>query len=217
MKSMIYKYFLEMGIDISWYSKKRTIEDSSGLETLNNIDQLVKDCQKCDLYKTRKNTVFGDGDTNSDVMIIGEAPGKEEDQAGKPFIGRAGKLLNEFLKSIGLNRDSIYIVNTIKCRPPENRDPEISEIKACSDYLDQQISIIKPKVLVLLGKIAANRFLNKDKPISDLRLKKFFIEKYNIPVIVFYHPAYILRSPSQKKRVWDDLQFLQGILSSDVS
>ena len=217
MRSLIYKYFLEMGIDVSWYSKKRTIEDSSGLKTLNSIDQLVKDCQKCDLYKTRKNTVFGDGDTNSDVMIIGEAPGKEEDQAGKPFIGRAGKLLNEFLKSIGLNRDSIYIVNTIKCRPPENRDPEISEIKACSDYLDQQISIIKPKVLVLLGKIAANRFLNEDKPISDLRLKKFFIEKYDIPVIVFYHPAYILRSPSQKKRVWDDLQFLQGILSSDVS
>ena len=217
MRSMIYKYFLEMGIDVSWYSKKRTIEDSSGLKTLNSIDQLVKDCQKCDLYKTRKNTVFGDGDTNSDVMIIGEAPGKEEDQAGKPFIGRAGKLLNEFLKSIGLNRDSIYIANTIKCRPPENRDPEISEIKACSDYLDQQISIIKPKVLVLLGKIAANRFLNEDKPISDLRLKKFFIEKYDIPVIVFYHPAYILRSPSQKKRVWDDLQFLQGILSSHVS
>ena len=108
-------------------------------------------------------------------------------------------------------------MNTIKCRPPENRDPEISEIKACSDYLDQQISIIKPKVLVLLGKIAANRFLNEDKPISDLRLKKFFIEKYDIPVIVFYHPAYILRSPSQKKRVWDDLQFLQGILSSHVS
>ena len=217
MRSMIYKYFLEMGIDVSWYSKKRTIEDSSGLKTLNSINQLVKDCQKCDLYKTRKNTVFGDGDTNSDVMIIGEAPGKEEDQAGKPFIGRAGKLLNEFLKSIGLNRDSIYIVNTIKCRPPENRDPAISEIKACSDYLDQQISIIKPKVLVLLGKIAANRFLNVDKPISDLRLKKFFIEKYDIPVIVFYHPAYILRSPSQKKRVWDDLQFLRGILSSHVS
>ena len=142
MRSLIYKYFLEMGIDVSWYSKKRTIEDSSGLKTLNSIDQLVKDCQKCDLYKTRKNTVFGDGDTNSDVMIIGEAPGKEEDQAGKPFIGRAGKLLNEFLKSIGLNRDSIYIVNTVKCRPPENRDPEVSEIKACSDYLDQQISII---------------------------------------------------------------------------
>ena len=113
MRSMIYKYFLEMGIDVSWYSKKRTIEDSSGLKTLNSIDQLVKDCQKCDLYKTRKNTVCGDGDTNSDVMIIGEAPGKEEDQAGKPFIGRAGRLLNEFLKSIGLNRDSIYIVNTV--------------------------------------------------------------------------------------------------------
>ena len=213
MKSMIDKYFPEMEIDVSWYSKKRTIGYSSGHTDLNSLDQLVKDCQKCDLYKTRKNTVFGDGDKNSDVMFIGEAPGREEDEAGKPFIGRAGKLLNEFLKSIGLNRESVYIVNTVKCRPPENRDPEISEINACSDYLDQQISIIEHKVLVLLGKIAANRFLNEDKPMSDLRLKEFFVEKYDIPAIVFCHPAYILRSPSRKKRVWDDLQFLHGILS----
>jgi DNA polymerase len=150
-------------------------------------------------------------------MIIGEAPGREEDEVGRPFIGRAGKLLNEFLKSIGLNRDLVFIVNTIKCRPPENRDPEIAEIDACSDYLDQQINIIKPKVLVLLGKIAANRLLGEDIPMSELRLKKFFIDKYDIPIIVFYHPAYILRSPSQKKKVWDDLQYLKGIINSNVS
>ena len=150
-------------------------------------------------------------------MIIGEAPGREEDEAGRPFIGRAGKLLNEFLKSIDLNRDSVFIANTIKCRPPENRDPETAEINACSDYLDQQINFIKPKVLVLLGKVAANRLLGEDMPMSELRLKKFFIDKYDIPIIVFYHPAYILRSPSQKKKVWDDLQYLKGIIDSNVS
>tara|TARA_B100001778_G_scaffold56956_1_gene43972 strand:- start:9854 stop:10306 length:453 start_codon:yes stop_codon:yes gene_type:complete len=148
-------------------------------------------------------------------MIIGEAPGREEDKAGKPFIGRAGKLLNSFLTSINLDRESIFITNTVKCRPPENRNPSEAEIQSCSGFLDRQIDIIKPKVLVLLGKIAANRLLNQDKPISELRLKKFFIEKYNIPIIVFYHPAYILRSPSQKTKVWDDLKFLKSIISSD--
>ena len=217
MESMIKKYFPEMGIDIFWYSKKLTQNISSENNNLTSLDEIIKKCKKCNLHKTRRNTVFGEGDPDSNIMIIGEAPGREEDEAGKPFIGRAGKLLNEFLKSIDLNRDSVFIVNTIKCRPPENRDPEASEISACSDYLDQQINIIKPKVLVLLGKIAANRLLGKDMPMSELRLKKFFIDKYDIPIIVFYHPAYILRSPSQKKKVWDDLQYLKGIIDSNVS
>ena len=217
MESMIKKYFPEMGIDIFWYSKKLTQNISSENNNLTSLDEAIKKCKKCNLHKTRRNTVFGEGDPDSNIMIIGEAPGKEEDEAGRPFVGRAGKLLNEFLKSINLNRDSVFIVNTIKCRPPENRDPEASEISACSDYLDQQINIIKPKVLVLLGKIAANRLLGEDMPMSELRLKKFFIDKYDIPIIVFYHPAYILRSPSQKKKVWDDLQYLKGIIDSNVS
>ena len=217
MESMIKKYFPEMGIDIFWYSKKLTQNISSENNNLTSLDEIIKKCKKCNLHKTRQNTVFGEGDPDSNIMIIGEAPGREEDEVGRPFVGRAGKLLNEFLKSINLNRDSVFIVNTIKCRPPENRDPEASEISACSDYLDQQINIIKPKVLVLLGKIAANRLLGEDMPMSELRLKKFFIDKYDIPIIVFYHPAYILRSPSQKKKVWDDLQYLKGIIDSNVS
>ena len=217
MESMIKKYFPEMGIDIFWYSKKLTQNISSENNNLISLDETIKKCKKCNLHKTRQNTVFGEGDPDSNIMIIGEAPGREEDEVGRPFVGRAGKLLNEFLKSINLNRDSVFIVNTIKCRPPENRDPEASEISACSDYLDQQINIIKPKVLVLLGKIAANRLLGEDMPMSELRLKKFFIDKYDIPIIVFYHPAYILRSPSQKKKVWDDLQYLKGIIDSNVS
>ena len=217
MESMIKKYFPEMGIDIFWYSKKLTQNISSENNNLTSLDETIKKCKKCNLHKTRRNTVFGEGDPDSNIMIIGEAPGREEDEVGRPFVGRAGKLLNEFLKSINLNRDSVFIVNTIKCRPPENRNPEASEISACSDYLDQQINIIKPKVLVLLGKIAANRLLGEDMPMSELRLKKFFIDKYDIPIIVFYHPAYILRSPSQKKKVWDDLQYLKGIIDSNVS
>jgi DNA polymerase len=217
MESMIKKYFPEMGIDIFWYSKKLTQNISSENNNLTSLDEIIKKCKKCNLHKTRRNTVFGEGDPDSNIMIIGEAPGREEDEVGRPFVGRAGKLLNEFLKSINLNRDSVFIVNTIKCRPPENRNPEASEISACSDYLDQQINIIKPKVLVLLGKIAANRLLGEDMPMSELRLKKFFIDKYEIPIIVFYHPAYILRSPSQKKKVWDDLQYLKGIIDSNVS
>ena len=217
MESIIKKYFPEMEIDVSWYDKKLIQNISSEHNDLARLDEVVKKCKQCSLHKTRKKTVFGEGNSGSDIMIIGEAPGKEEDEAGRPFIGRAGKLLNEFLKSIGLNRSLVFIANTIKCRPPENRDPEIVEINACSDYLNQQINIIKPKVLVLLGKIAANRLLGKDIPMSELRLKKFFIDKYDIPIIVFYHPAYILRSPSQKKKVWDDLQYLKGIINSNVS
>ena len=217
MESIVKKYFPEMEIDIFWYSKKLAQNISAENNNLASLDEIIKKCKKCNLHKTRQNTVFGEGDPDSNIMIIGEAPGREEDEAGKPFIGRAGKLLNEFLKSIDLNRDSVFIVNTIKCRPPENRDPETAEINACSDYLDQQINFIKPKVLVLLGKVAANRLLGEDMPMSELRLKKFFIDKYDIPIIVFYHPAYILRSPSQKKKVWDDLQYLKGIIDSNVS
>ena len=217
MESIIKKYFPEMEIDIFWYSKKLTQNISSKNNNLTSLDEIIKKCKKCNLHKTRQNTVFGEGDPDSNIMIIGEAPGREEDEEGRPFIGRAGKLLNEFLKSIDLNRDSVFIANTIKCRPPENRDPEIAEINACSNYLDQQINFIKPKVLVLLGKVAANRLLGEDMPMSELRLKKFFIDKYDIPIIVFYHPAYILRSPSQKKKVWDDLQYLKGIIDSNVS
>ena len=175
MESIIKKYFPEMGIDISWYSKKLTQNISSKNNNLTSLDEIIKKCKKCNLHKTRQNTVFGEGDPDSNIMIIGEAPGREEDEAGRPFIGRAGKLLNEFLKSIDLNRDSVFIANTIKCRPPENRDPEAAEINACSNYLDQQINFIKPKVLVLLGKVAANRLLGEDMPMSELRLKNFLL------------------------------------------
>ena len=212
----IHKYFPAMGINIFWYkeNKKKLDKSTSNLTELSNDVQI---CKKCALSSSRTNTVFGTGDNNAEIMIIGEAPGKDEDLKGEPFVGRAGKLLNEFLDSINLYRGNIFITNTVKCRPPENRNPETQEISACAHYLDMQIKIINPKVIILLGKIAANRMLNEDKSIADLRGKKFFLQNHSIPVIVFYHPAYILRSPLQKCQVWQDLKFLKEILSSYVN
>ena len=201
-----------MEIDISWYKKNNFSQPANtNLQTLNTI---IKNCKKCKLHETRINTVFGDGSTNAKVMIIGEAPGKDEDISGKPFVGRAGKLLTEILSSINLERKDVFITNTVKCRPPENRNPHDDEIKSCSGYLDEQINLINPKVIVLLGKIAANRILNIDEPISNLRGKKYFVKENNIPIIVFYHPAYLLRSPLQKSKVWEDLKFMDNIITN---
>tara|TARA_B100001559_G_scaffold304660_1_gene294281 strand:- start:217 stop:867 length:651 start_codon:yes stop_codon:yes gene_type:complete len=213
----LYKYFDEMGIDIKWYKKNTSTNSAVIPLTLENLENNVSSCTRCKLHEYRNQTVFGDGTINSEIMIIGEAPGKDEDEQGKPFVGRAGQLLNSFLRSIKLNRNSVFITNVIKCRPPENRNPDSQEIKACLGFLEKQIDIIKPKVMVLLGKIAANSLLGEDKPMSDLRQKKFFINKSEIPIVVFYHPAYILRSPLKKSNVWEDLKFLDTILKEHVS
>jgi len=203
-----------MGIDVSWYKKKKNNFSEPANTNLQTLNTIIKNCKKCKLHETRINTVFGEGSANAKVMIIGEAPGKDEDISGKPFVGRAGKLLTEILSSINLERNDIFITNTVKCRPPENRNPHDDEIKSCSGYLDEQIKLINPKVIVLLGKIAANRILNIDEPISNLRGKKYFIKENNIPIIVFYHPAYLLRSPLQKSKVWEDLKFMDNIIAN---
>ncbi len=206
-------YFNEMGIETFWYKKsynKNTIEQSE--TSLSSLKNIVSVCKNCDLHKTRNNTVFGEGNESAKILFIGEAPGKDEDKEGKPFVGRAGKLLTEIISSIDLTRRDIYIANTIKCRPPNNRNPEEIEVKACSNFLEKQIEIIKPKVIILLGKIAANRVLGIDQPIGELRKKKFLIKPNNIPAIIFYHPAYLLRSPKEKKKVWEDLLFLKSVL-----
>ena len=203
-----------MGIDVSWYKKKKNNFSEPANTNLQTLNTIIKNCKKCKLHETRINTVFGEGSTDAKVMIIGEAPGKDEDISGKPFVGRAGKLLTEILSSINLERKDIFITNTVKCRPPENRNPHDDEIKSCSGYLDEQIKLINPKVIVLLGKIAANRILNIDEPISNLRGKKYFIKENNIPIIVFYHPAYLLRSPLQKSKVWEDLKFMDNIITN---
>ena len=205
-----------MGMDVSWYKKDSYEKKSIPNSEFDDLRKIISECKQWVLYKTRNKTVFGSGPLNSKIMIIGEAPGKDEDEHGEPFIGRAGKLLDAFLQSINLSRDKVFITNTVKCRPPDNRNPSVDELNQCSSFLTSQINTVKPKVLILLGKVAANNLLDNNSPMSDLRQKKLFIENYDIPVIVFYHPAYILRSPLKKSEVWEDLKYLNNILEENV-
>ena len=174
----------------------------------------VVDCTRCKLCKTRTNTVFGVGNDQADLMVVGEGPGADEDASGEPFVGRAGKLLDEMLKSIDRARSrNVFIANVVKCRPPGNRDPEPEEVQACRSYLDQQIAHVKPRLIVALGRVAAQRLLGSDEPLARLRGPLHRYGTAGTPVFVTYHPAYLLRSPKEKAKSWDDLkkvwQFLQ--------
>ena len=172
-------------------------------------------CQKCNLAKTRKNFVFGEGDSNADLMLVGEAPGEIEDLKGKPFIGKAGKLLDNILKAINRNRtEGVYIANIVKCRPPDNRDPLQSEVKECEPYLINQIKIINPKLIVALGKIAAKNLIQQDAALEKMRNKT---HNYNgIPLRITYHPAALLRNPDLKKDTWEDFKWIRDYLNKDA-
>ena len=199
-----------MNIDTSWMK-----EENHNIANYPNLDDLkskANNCRKCQLSKERTKVVFGSGNHDASVLLIGEAPGREEDMNGEPFIGRAGKLLTEILFSVKLSRKNVYITNTVKCRPPENRNPNHDEIDACSTYLDQQINLISPSVIVLLGKIAAESLMSTSEPMSSLRGKVHLYKDTQIPMLVFYHPAYLLRSPGEKSKVWDDLLLLKKLI-----
>ena len=178
--------------------------------TSANLDELkltVSNCTQCELHRTRTQTVFGVGHPAAEWLIIGEAPGADEDRLGEPFVGRAGQLLTSMLRSMGLAREEVFIANILKCRPPNNRDPQANEINSCSSYLRQQIELIQPKIILVVGRIAAQSLLNVDTPIGKMRGKKFTYQDTNIPVVATYHPAYLLRSPQQKRSAWEDLKF----------
>lgn len=164
----------------------------------------VTSCTRCSLHATRTQAVFGVGDPAADWMVIGEAPGGEEDRRGEPFVGRAGKLLDEMLRAIGQSRQSVFIANILKCRPPNNRDPAKEEAAACRGYLDAQIDHVAPRLILVVGRIAAHELLATDVPVGRLRGGDH--EYRGIPLVVTYHPAYLLRSPSQKAKSWDDLR-----------
>lgn len=173
---------------------------------MNELIKQVATCVACELSETRTNTVFGSGNENADIVFLGEAPGRDEDLAGVPFIGAAGKLLNKFLAAAGLNRDNIYICNVVKCRPPNNRNPEPKEINSCNHFLVSQLAAIKPKVIVTLGKFASQTLLNTSIPIGKLRGKW---DSYNgIPVLATWHPAYVLRSPDAATQMHSDLKLV---------
>ncbi len=163
----------------------------------------VSGCTQCVLHETRTQTVFGVGNENADWMIIGEAPGAEEDRRGEPFVGRAGKLLDEMLRAVGQGRDEVFIANILKCRPPNNRDPKPEESTRCRGYLERQIELVQPRIILAVGRIAAQLLLDTDTPVGRLRGKPHRLGA--TPLVVTYHPAYLLRSPSQKRKSWDDL------------
>ena len=172
----------------------------------------VSGCTLCELHTTRTRTVFGVGNRNADWLVIGEAPGADEDQQGEPFVGRAGQLLNAMLFAIGLQREQVYIANILKCRPPDNRDPAAAEVACCEPFLLRQIELIQPKIILAVGRIAAQNLLKTDTPIGKLRGQLHHYGPQRVPVVVTYHPAYLLRSPSEKRKAWDDLRLACGVL-----
>jgi DNA polymerase len=177
--------------------------------TLAELDSMICDCVKCPLGHTRTKFVFGVGNPNADIVMIGEAPGADEDAQGEPFVGRAGQLLNKILEAIRFKREDVYICNILKCRPPNNRDPEPVEIDTCEPYLWKQLELIKPKIIVCLGRIAAMTLLRTTESLNTMRGKTYTYR--GIKVLVTYHPAALLRNPSWKKPTWEDVQFLRKI------
>jgi DNA polymerase len=180
------------------------------------LKQAVASCEACALCKTRKNTVFGVGDERADWMLIGEAPGAEEDARGEPFVGQAGKLLDNMLAAIGLERSAgVYIANVLKCRPPGNRNPEPGEVGQCSPHLVRQIALIQPKLIVAMGRFAAQTLLASDASIASMRGRMF--EYQGVPLIVTYHPAYLLRNMPDKAKSWEDLVFARRAMQDLTS
>jgi len=177
------------------------------------LREQVAQCTVCDeLVGSRSQTVFGVGNPQAELLVIGEAPGADEDRQGEPFVGRAGQLLNAMLAAIKLSREQVYIANILKCRPPNNRDPKPDEAAACSAYLQRQIALIQPKVILVVGRIAAQNLLHTDAPLGKLRGRLHQLES-GVPVVVTYHPAYLLRSPQEKRKAWVDLCLASDILS----
>ncbi len=181
-------------------------------ERLVSLYREASACTRCPLSETRNSVVFGAGNADADLMFVGEGPGAQEDRQGLPFVGRAGKLLDEMLRAVGLDRGTVFITNILKCRPPGNRDPAADEAAACRDYLERQIEMIKPRLVLAVGRIAAQQLLHTDSPLGRLRGRAHSLNNGQVPLVVTYHPAYLLRSPAQKRKVWEDLCLARQIV-----
>ena len=179
---------------------------------LDGIKTEIAGCVRCALHQTRTNTVPGEGSAQAEWLFIGEAPGQNEDRQGRPFVGRAGKLLEAIIAALRMQRQQVYIANVVKCRPPENRDPTAGEVAECEPFLLRQLQLIEPRIIVVLGRIAAQSLLKTTLPLARLRAQVHYYGEQKIPLIVTYHPAYLLRSPEQKARVWEDLCRAQELL-----
>ena len=213
------QYLQAMGIDV-WVPRHQADSEPMAIEAhetthtdsqhaWTNLQQQVSQCHACDLCQTRTQTVFGVGNRHANWLLIGEAPGQNEDLQGEPFVGKAGQLLNEMLRAIGLDREQVYIANMLKCRPPNNRDPQADEVAACNGFLQQQIALLQPKIILAVGRIAAQNLLKTQQPLSRLRGTQHQLD--GIPLVVVHHPAYLLRSLTEKAKAWEDLQFALSI------
>ena len=182
----------------------------SRIITLEEVRKELGDCKRCKLHRTRRTIVFGEGNEKATLMFIGEGPGYDEDVQGRPFVGKAGQLLTKIIESINLSREEVYIANIVKCRPPQNRNPEPDEIQSCNPFLMKQIRVIQPKIICALGTFAAQTLLKTDTKISQLRGKLFDLE--GITVIPTYHPAFLLRNPERKREVWEDMKKIAELI-----
>ncbi|MDB4948758.1 MAG: phage polymerase-related protein [Gemmatimonadetes bacterium] len=198
---------MKPGVDAP--ARGATADEILALPVLDAVRDTALGCPRCGLAKTRRHVVFGEGDPSADVMVVGEAPGADEDASGRPFVGRAGKLLDLLLASVGSPRDSVYICNVLKCRPPGNRNPAPDEVEACSPYLLKQVELVRPKVILAFGNFAAHTLLGTDLSMGKLRGKDHAFR--GVPVIPTYHPAALLRNPGWVRAVWDDLQRFRAI------
>jgi len=203
----------EMGLAPIWRLRKPPVEPPVVQPGWIELKQAVPACTACGLHKSRTQTVFGVGDENADWLLIGEAPGAEEDRLGDPFVGQAGKLLDNMLAAIGLKRgENVYIANVLKCRPPGNRNPEPDAVAKCTPFLKRQIGLIQPKLIIAMGRFAAQTLLSSDASIASLRGRVFRYE--GVPLIVTYHPAYLLRTLPDKAKAWADLLFARKTMQS---
>ncbi|MCI0401144.1 MAG: uracil-DNA glycosylase [Gammaproteobacteria bacterium] len=230
------QFLRAMGIDV-WVRRKHRVRDKASETSVasrasvapefsaaasaavaqmdwETLRATVATCVRCSLHKTRTQTVFGVGALTADWLLVGEAPGVDEDRKGEPFVGRAGQLLNNMLFAMGLKREDVYIANILKCWPPKNRDPRPEEVISCEPYLKRQIQLIQPKIILALGRVAAHNLLKVDMPVGRMRGIRYEYLGFGIPVVVTYHPAYLLRSPREKLKAWQDLQFAKSVLES---
>ena len=209
------EYFRDLGIRDVYMTRKSSAAPAVAPGTMRDLPTLQKflaGCPRCKLSGTRTNIVFGQGNPRAELMFVGEAPGREEDEQGLAFVGRAGQLLTKIIEAMGRKRDDVFICNVLKCRPPDNRNPERDEVDACRPFLEEQIRLISPRAIVTLGTFAAQAILETDEPIGRLRGR--WREKNGIRVMPTYHPAFLLRSPDRKKDVWEDMKLVRDYLAA---
>ena len=213
------EYLKEIGIEALPLFETKAVDllsnpspNTPSVETLEEIRRELGKCSRCKLHRTRRTLVFGEGNEKAKLMFVGEGPGYDEDVQGRPFVGKAGQLLTKIIQSINLQREEVYITNIIKCRPPQNRNPEPDEIECCKPFLLKQINAIQPQIICALGTFAAQSLLKTDTKISALRGR--FYELEGIKVIPTYHPAYLLRNPDRKKEVWEDMKMISEWLNN---